>query len=685
MKQLYLIIICSFSVWFASAQVTYTYQSIPYTPDPYNDGINIGLSQDDKYSGVVPIGFTFNFFGTNYDSMVVSTNGTISFDKTHANGICSWVLNNVTMPNNSPDFNNAILSPFQDLNPSVSATTYQINVDVKGVAPYRRCIISFQDVSLFYCNTIAFSNQVILYETTFDIDINIQDKLICPNWNTGSAVLGIQNATATLAYVPPGRDASAPWAASQESWRFSPSNGGPANTNVCKIKGNIFFDDNSNCIKDPNEYGNMNRYVLTNSGNYYAYTDMNGDYEMQVVPGNYTVSHFPYANVNVNCPSTNAYAVSLAMAGDSATQINFGDSTQICSDLYATIGTSNLRYCHRNLITVAYGNLGSIPENNATLTLTFPAGTFVSNFSIPPTSQSGNTFTFALGNVNPGQMSYITCIDSLICDTTLINTNMCLGSTISGNNTDCDLSNNTQTSCYIVVASFDPNQIQAAVSHIPNAAFVSNGNFIADEWITYKVDFQNTGTASAIHIRVHDELDATKVDINSVEFLGSSHLATLLQQGNQLDFYFNDIHLADSNTNEALSHGWLMFKVKSKMGLANNTQLANTANIYFDNNVAVNTNTSLLTIHTPEAVQDIPSPQLQVYPNPMSDMAVITMNGEKMKGEIILYNAFGEKVYTTNVDAYQVNINKMNLHAGLYHLRYVGIDAQTLTLKVSIQ
>ena len=43
-------------------------------------------------------------------------------------------------------------------------------------------------------------------------------------WNSGNALVGIQNATATTAYTPPGRN-TGPWtvpAGSPEAWRFTP-------------------------------------------------------------------------------------------------------------------------------------------------------------------------------------------------------------------------------------------------------------------------------------------------------------------------------------------------------------------------------------------------------------------------------------------------------------------------------
>ena len=74
-----------------SGQTNYYLYTIPYNPDPFTVGNVIpGMAVDDHYSNAIPIGFSFNFFGNNYNSLLVSTNGYITFDLTNANGYCPW-------------------------------------------------------------------------------------------------------------------------------------------------------------------------------------------------------------------------------------------------------------------------------------------------------------------------------------------------------------------------------------------------------------------------------------------------------------------------------------------------------------------------------------------------------------------------------------------------------------------
>ena len=74
--------------------------------DITSTGTLISMSGDDNNTGPHPIGFTFPFYGTEYTTFRISTNGWISFTST------SSVYNNQELPGtNSPE---AMLAPFWD-------------------------------------------------------------------------------------------------------------------------------------------------------------------------------------------------------------------------------------------------------------------------------------------------------------------------------------------------------------------------------------------------------------------------------------------------------------------------------------------------------------------------------------------------------------------------------------------
>ena len=191
-------------------------------------GTPTSVETDDEWSDVIDIGFEFCFFGGTYNQLLIGSNGVVSFDLSNANGYNGWSYDpGDTLPNSSnsslSDAN--IFGVAHDIDPSVGG---EINFMILGSAPQRQFVVNYTAVPLFSgtCNELTSTSQIILYESSNVIDVNIIDKPICPTWNDGLAVVGIQNMDDTIAYTPTDRNMGA-WEASEESWRFSPSLGNP--------------------------------------------------------------------------------------------------------------------------------------------------------------------------------------------------------------------------------------------------------------------------------------------------------------------------------------------------------------------------------------------------------------------------------------------------------------------------
>ncbi|MFN8243766.1 MAG: gliding motility-associated C-terminal domain-containing protein [Ferruginibacter sp.] len=208
----------------------------PYVP-PDAPGNPTALNIDDTYSGVIPIGFNFPFFGTYYPSLVASANGYLSFDISLAGQFSHYSVTN-NLPSNVYD-PAIIMGPYHDLDPSIRSNPppeMQIKYDLVGTAPYRRWILSFYHVPLYSSNALTCgqlnlnTHQIILYESTGIIEVMIQNKQICSVWNNGKAMVGIQDMTQLNGMTVPTRGATdPPWGSvgMNESWRFVP-NGGPS-------------------------------------------------------------------------------------------------------------------------------------------------------------------------------------------------------------------------------------------------------------------------------------------------------------------------------------------------------------------------------------------------------------------------------------------------------------------------
>lgn len=201
---------------------SYSVDPIPYNPYPWVGANQLFVGQDDIWSAVIPLPFPFCFFGQKYNSVVIGANGQVGFDITQAGMYNAWASNGIIAPNNNAAMNNTIMAPYHDVDPSIPYAGKNITWDIYGTAPCRYMVISWDSVPMFSCNNLLASQQIVLFESTYLIDINIKNKPVCNGWNGGVAHQGIQNAAGTVAFMVPGRNGTV-WNASNDSYRFTPA------------------------------------------------------------------------------------------------------------------------------------------------------------------------------------------------------------------------------------------------------------------------------------------------------------------------------------------------------------------------------------------------------------------------------------------------------------------------------
>jgi gliding motility-associated-like protein len=202
---------------------TYAEYGVAYSAQPYSGSSikNFG-GVDDGFGPVETLPFPFCYFGQTYTQFVIGTNGVISFDIGNANAYCPWPIGGPIPGSNCAATINAIMAPWNDLYPPGGGT---ISTAVYGTAPCRQFVISWQNVQLFNggtCPGMFGTQQIILYETTNAIDINMENRPQCNGWNSGRAVMGIEAAGGNPWYSPVTRN-GVPWGTANESWRYLPN------------------------------------------------------------------------------------------------------------------------------------------------------------------------------------------------------------------------------------------------------------------------------------------------------------------------------------------------------------------------------------------------------------------------------------------------------------------------------
>ncbi len=189
--------------------------NIPYTPDPFNLGTPITLN-DDAISNAQNIGFSFCFFGNTYTQFYIGSNGWVGFTAGQTTAFTS-----ATIPSTAANIpKNCIMGPWQDWHPGIGNGPY-IRYQVLGTAPNRRLVVSWNNCPMFSCTSTLGTFQIVLFETTNNIETRMQNKPNCPGWAGGTAVHGIHNLAGNAAVVVPGRN-STQWTTTNNAWRFTP-------------------------------------------------------------------------------------------------------------------------------------------------------------------------------------------------------------------------------------------------------------------------------------------------------------------------------------------------------------------------------------------------------------------------------------------------------------------------------
>jgi hypothetical protein len=196
---------CSLSTYTA-APTTYSFDTFVGTVLPTTDDV--------LYSTVSSFGFPFCYTGQQLSQGYVSSNSSFVFD-----GVAcfpnilpmpggsyaspgAWTGWSISQPApTTTDYTprNAVLGPWQDIYPTIGGT---LRFGTLGTAPNRRFVASFENVPMFSCTTLSFTGQIKLFETSNNIEIHIQNKPLCSTWNSGQAILGLQNYDGTI-YSPP--------------------------------------------------------------------------------------------------------------------------------------------------------------------------------------------------------------------------------------------------------------------------------------------------------------------------------------------------------------------------------------------------------------------------------------------------------------------------------------------------
>lgn len=449
-----------------------------------------------------------------------------------------------------------------------------------------------------------------------------------------------------------------------------------------------FVDENANGVKDPNE-------DAFSHGSFTVEQNDSGDISQVYSPfGSYDLYDANPANTYdlgyvIQSGYASYYAVSatyanLNIAVGSGEQIVYFPVTltQPFSDVAVSIvSISAPRPAMTYQNKIIYTNNGVSPASG-TITFTKDALVAVTDISQPGTVSNANGFTYDFTDLQPNETRMFVVTLSVPAPPTVNQDDLLTNTaTITAAANDIDLANNTFPNTQVVVNSYDPNMIVEA-----HGEQIDINTFSVNEFLYYTIYFQNTGTASAIQVRLDDVLDA-QLDENTVVMLNASHNFVLQRKQNHLKWIFDYIMLPGQMQNEQLSKGYVFFKIKVKPGFQAGDIIPNTAEIYFDSNPAVVTNTFNTMFIDALQNDDFDASSFVLFPNPASNAFTVsfTNTGEALS-MISVYDMLGKKVTETNgLQQSQATVNVTGLSKGVYLVEIMTASDKRLVRKLVIE
>ena len=345
-----------------------------------------------------------------------------------------------------------------------------------------------------------------------------------------------------------------------------------------------FYDENENGIFDNNEQRLYNQQVMLNEQTLNNWTNETGQIFYHLDVGDYT---FEYTAQN-SWTATTSTQINISITDVEETQeVFFGvkpinPTKETTAELYS-IGATRCGFTVP--FVVGFANTGAFINDGY---LALELDTLVSfNYATPsPDSIFENTLFWKYENLYPFEVRgiYLTMVMPGV-DFIGQDINMSLESYFY-ENMDTVLSH-TSSFESTINCSYDPNDKNVKPDLDGDENYALFG-----EYLEYTIRFQNTGTDTAFNIRIDDYLDSD-LDWTTFQPIMASHLnqVSLDESTGKLSYFFKDILLPDSTTNEIASHGFFNYKIKPKSNLPENTIIENTAEIFFDYNPAVITNT----------------------------------------------------------------------------------------------
>ena len=439
---------------------------------------------------------------------------------------------------------------------------------------------------------------------------------------------------------------------------------------ACMVEGIVYHDANKNCIQDETEPGMVRKVVTIHPLGLSVYTDSVGYFSMYLEKGIYGAKVQPVPYYGVSC--SDSLAFSFTNIGQKTDTLRFGMFVR--DTLFdADVKIAAARLARPGFPFEYYINLSSAgtASQNGVLKL------YLDN-NVNYTSVTGLGYSRVNGNIYEWDIKPLGAKQSIQI---IVNGTIKVGTPLSillksyawfvPATADANMGNNADTSFIYTRGSFDPNDKQVFPAGTGTNGLLGPNTA---QKLRYHIRFQNTGTDTAFNIVILDTL-SSYLSAETFEEGGSSHPYSFeMLPGHVLKFHFENVMLPDSNVNEKMSHGYVSFWISPRSSIALGTSIKNTADIYFDFNDPVRTNTTVSTFdqYGSAPVTRFANDKMVVYPNPGAGIMTVRMTDVDQQWQVFVFDLQGKCVANRLTSHDAADFDLTHFENGLYIIRAVS-------------
>ena len=437
------------------------------------------------------------------------------------------------------------------------------------------------------------------------------------------------------------------------------------------IKLNAFFDTNNNNYQDFNERNiNIGQFQVevNNDGIIHNISSSSGEYFLYGTNStfNYNLSYSVDANYSSYYSlTTSSYSNVNVTIGNGITTYNF---PIVANTPFNDLSVFVIQHGAPPRPGFKYNNFVKFTNNsNQTIssgTVNFNCGTNVSILNTLPiaTTLTSSNFSSQFTDLLPFETRYINVeMQVPTIPTVALGDLVSNSASILPNNGDITPLNNNNSITQVIVGSYDPNDMNES-----HGEKILHSSFTANDYLTYTIRFENTGTANAVNVNLNNVLNS-QLNASTLKVIDASHNYVLDRVNNNLNFKFSGIDLPPSVENSQTGKGYLVYQIKPSAGYAVGDIIPNTANIYFDFNPAIVTNTFNTEFVSVLNADSFSSFKTIIYPNPVSN--ILNVESKEIISNIEVTDLNGRCLLSKKQNSNSTTLNLESLSNGIYFIK----------------